>query len=267
MKIFALLLIPYMFYCGSLFFYQRKILFPVHLIPKPPLNLNIGIKYEIIPINIGNLKSEAWYMPVNNNKEKPCPVVIFAHGNAELIDFWPQSLKRFNSMGISVLLVEYPGYGRSKSSPSKKNIDKIFLEAYDIICKRKDVDTSKIILVGRSLGGGAICSLAQKRNSAAIILMSTFANVKLLASKYFVPTVMVRDPFDNLKCVEKYDKPILIMHGKNDEVIPYEHAIILSEASKNGKLITYDCGHNNFPIDENFFWNDVELFIKNIFLR
>ena len=81
-------------------------------------------------------------------------MVIFAHGNGELIDYWPDELKKFNDFGLGVLLVEYPGYGRSDGTPTQKSISEAFEAAYDMLVSRPDVDAERIILFGRSVGGG-----------------------------------------------------------------------------------------------------------------
>lgn len=68
-------------------------------------------------------KIETWFLLPESNQ--PSPAVIFAHGNAEIIDMWPATLNRFTQLGIGVLLVEYPGYGRSKGSPSQRSITEL----------------------------------------------------------------------------------------------------------------------------------------------
>jgi len=94
--------------------------------------------------------------------------MIVGHGNAELIDFCQIDFEPFTYLGLGVLLVEYPGYGRSEGTPSQKSITETFVKAYDTIAARKDVDTEKIILFGRSVGGSAVCALSLERPSAAL---------------------------------------------------------------------------------------------------
>ena len=219
---------------------------------------------EKIWLNTSFGKVEAWFLPPTSGHDKSaCPAVIFAHGNAELIDFCPEKLKNFTELGIGVMLVEYPGYGRSEGTPSQKSITETFLLAYNILITRKDVDPDRIIIFGRSIGGGAACALAAKRPSAALILNSTFISTHSLASKYFIPRFLIRDPFDNLTIISSYSKPVLIIHGKYDEIIPYTHGVALYNAAKNGKMVTYNCGHNNCPPDWKSFWRDIEFFLKS----
>jgi len=167
-------------------------------------------------------------------------------------------------MGIGVLLIEYPGYGRSEGSPSQKNISHAFNAGYDYLVSRKDVDPNRIILFGRSVGGGAVCALASNKPSAALILQSTFTSVRSFASSFLAPGFLVRDPFDNLAVVSTYTSPILIIHGKNDDIIPFSHGKALYEKCLKGKLIVYDCSHNDCPPDYVIFWKDIETFLTNI---
>lgn len=239
---------------------QRQVMFPRGLIEVPSEDPHIP-DLERIWINTSFGKVETWFLP-SPRGSKPAPAVIFAHGNGELIDFWPQELKIFNRLGIGLLLVEYPGYGRSEGSPSQASIEETFVAAYDMLVARKDVDASRIILFGRSLGGGAVCALAAQRPSAALILMSTFISARSFAAKYLAPGFLVRDPFDNLAAVKTYPGPVLIIHGKFDEVIPYRHGVSLFQAASRGKMITYESGHNDCPPRWDTFWRDVESFLR-----
>jgi pimeloyl-ACP methyl ester carboxylesterase len=218
---------------------------------------------EKLWINTSFGKTEAWFLPPESkNKSTPAPAVIFGHGNGELIDLWPDELKKFNRFGIGVFLVEYPGYGRSEGTPSQKNIREAFNNAYNVLIEREDVDPAKIILFGRSLGGGAVCLLAAERSSAALILMSTFTGTRSFAKKYLVPSFLVRDPFDNLAVVRHYSGPVLVVHGRFDEVIPYSHGIALHKAAPRAAMITYACDHNDCPPDWEIFWRDIEAFLS-----
>ena len=254
----------YVVYSILMFVMQRVMLFPRGMIGAPPGPPPKIKGMETLWLNTKAGKVESWYLPpVQKSDDRAVPVVIFAHGNGELIDFWPQELNRFNEMGIGLLLVEYPGYGRSEGKPSEASISDTFLTAYDLISKRSDIDPGRIILLGRSLGGGAVCIIAANRPTAAMILMSAFTSVTAFAPRYLAPKFLVRDPFDNLSVVKSYPHPILIIHGNRDEVIPYRHGRILYQAAKSAKMITYPSGHNDCPPDWSVFWKDVESFLRN----
>jgi len=263
LKIGVSLLALYAGYCSLLFLVQRHMLFPRAMIPEiPEAARRVKSPLESIWIQTYFGKVEAWLLkPEMPAGSQPAPLVIFAHGNAERIEHCAQELAPFTQWGIGVLLVEYPGYGRSEGTPSQASIAETFLSAYDLMTQRQDIDASKIILYGRSIGGGAICSLLKERPAAAVLLMSTFKSVRSFAPRYLVPTFLVRDPFDNLSAIRNYEGPLWIGHGKHDEVIPYAHGIALKEAAPHARFNSYDCGHNDCPPDGRIYWQDLESFL------
>ena len=269
LKFFFWLLIVYASYCAFLFLIQRNILYPRHLIPSSSSFSKQHIPgLEKLWVDTQFGKIEAWFIPAATVPVgKPYPAVIFGHGNGELIDFWAEELKHFSELGLGLLLVEYPGYGRSSGKPSQDSISAAFVAAYDLLAARKEIDSARIVFFGRSLGGGAVCALAEKRASAALMLMSTFTSVKALPTRYLFPKFLVRDPFDNLTVVRGYSGPILIIHGRHDEVIPFSHGLKLHRAAKNSKMIVYVAGHNDCPPDWNVFWKDIETFLKVILCK
>ena len=255
----------YLAYCGLLFVVQRQIMFPRSLIPAPSVSAQNIAGLEIIWLETEFGKVESWLIPpASAAPSQPAPAVIFAHGNGELIDYWPAELNAFTRLGLAVLLVEYPGYGRSAGAPSQKSITEVFLSAYDVLTARKDIDPSRIVLFGRSLGGGAVCALAAKRPAKALILMSTFTSVRSFAIRYLVPKFLIRDPFDNLAVVASYAGPILILHGKHDSIIPFLHGTQLHAAAANSKFIAYDAGHNDCPPNWPVFWQDLEKYLRDV---
>ncbi len=254
----------YAFYCGLLFVLQRRILFPRGLIHRAMQSESEIAGLEKIWLDAGYGPVAAWLMPpVAARESAPAPAMIFAHGNGELIDFWPAELTGFTRLGIAVLLVEYPGYGTSAGLPSQKSITRTFIAAYDELASRRQIDPSRIVFFGRSLGGGAVCALARHRPAAALILLSTFTGVRPFAKRFLFPSFLVRDPFDNLAFVKGYPGPVLIGHGRDDEVIPFSHGRTLYEAAANGKMIVYEAGHNDCPPDWNGFLRDAADFLED----
>jgi len=263
-KTIAWLFISYCIYCILLFLMQRAVLFPRGRIPQPAVpDIKITALEKIwLETRYGNI--ESWYFPPAHRRSPlPAPAVIFGHGNAELIDYWPEPLKNFSRLGIALLLVEYPGYGRSGGTPSEQSIRCTFVAAYDALVSKKTIDPSRIVLFGRSLGGAAVCTLALERPSAAMILMSTFTSVRAMASKFGMPGFLVRDPFNNLEAVERYRQPLLVIHGWHDSIIPPVHGAKLHAAAKNSTFVTYPAGHNDCPPDWNLFWKDIESFLSD----
>jgi len=243
-RFLALIVFGYLLYGLMVFVFQRHVLFPRHAIgsssPARPADA------RVLWIDMaGGPPVEAWFLPPLKQVAEPFPLVIYAHGNAERIDDFPEELTFFREKGMGLLLVEYPGYGRSGGSPSQQGITEAFVRAHDQVVQWPNVDPRRVVFFGRSLGGGAVCALSHQRRPAAMILMSTFTSVRAFASRFFAPGFIIRDPFDNIAALKAYDGPVLIVHGNRDEVIDYRHALALSSANPRSHLVTLPCGHND----------------------
>lgn len=243
---------------------QRDIIFPRHYtVPDPGVIDRVsGLTSWWLEIEDG-ARVEAFFLPALNSHATPAPAVIFAHGNAELIDDWAEALEPWRRLGFHVLLPEYRGYGRSGGEPGQDAIAADLARFHDRLATTPGIDPERIVLHGRSLGGGALCTLAAQRRPAALILQSTFTSVTALARAMGIPGFVVSDPFDNLAVVRRYDGPTLVMHGLHDELIPVSHAHALLAAAAHGRLITWPCGHNDGPPDPEAWWDDLRTFVTD----
>jgi uncharacterized protein len=247
-----------------LFFGQRELLYPgQHRHPaQDPAGSVPGLQVYWTPTSAGRI--EAWYLPpLAHPVDGPAPALIFAHGNGEIIDDWINVLTGFRQRGIGVMLVEYPGYGRSDGSPSEDSITTAMVAAYDVLAKRPDIDPRRIVAYGQSLGGGAACAWTRQRSIAALILQSTFTSVRTFAKHYLMPEFLVRDPFDNLETLRGYPGPVLIIHGQHDELIPFEQGVALAQEAAHSTLRLYDCGHWCWYPDTLPFWSDAVQFLAS----
>ena len=262
LRIVAFGVLFYAVYSGYYFFMQRSIIYPRHIIRVPPDISGSFPGLERIWLETASGRVESWFLPtLDSSMQSPGPAMIVAHGNAELIDYWPPIVQEIREMGVSVLLVEYPGYGRSEGTPGEASLTEAFITAYDSLLSKPEVDAARIVLFGRSVGCGVICALAGKRSSAAMILMSPFSSISSLASDYYLPGFLAKDKFDNLNLIRSYDSPVLFVHGRRDRIIPYRHSEKLLSASLDGELITYERGHNDLIDDWSRFWNEVRPFL------
>ena len=114
---------------------------------------------------------------------------------------------------------------------------------------------------GRSLGGGIACGLAAIRSPQAMILESTFARLADMAWQYLMPSFLVLDEYNNQQVLAHYERPVLIMHGTEDKLIPFSHAQRLQDAAKLGQLIPRVCGHNNCLADTTY-WQTIETYLR-----
>ena len=250
-KTVIILVVLYLLYALLLFIFQRWLIYPGQFIkqnPQPSYVVRGITGIRRIWLNTGqNGKTEAWYRAPEEKDTLALPLVIFAHGNYELIDDNLEVMLALNKMGCAVLSVEYPGYGRSQGKPSKETIVGTFLAAYDRIKNELENTPQRIIGYGRSLGGGAVCALAQQRHLDALILQSTFARLRDFTAGYFVPPFLLRDDFDNLQIVKNFRGPMLLLHGRKDEVIPFSQGKRLAGINPSARFVATSYGHNDFP--------------------
>lgn len=246
--------VAYGCYAALLFLGQRLILYPGRMFrvrPQPPAVAGL----EQLWLDTGRDRVEAWFLPgAGYHPERRQPLLIFFHGNGEVIDFLPRQLAGARALGMGVLLVEYPGYGRSGGSPSERAITATAEAAFTAAARRHDVDPSRIVLFGRSLGSGAACALAGRQPVRALILQSPFISVRAFAGQFFLPGFLVRDRFDNRAALERFRGPVLIFHGRRDNVIPFHHGRELARTVPGARFLELDCTHNDCPPDPASFW-------------
>lgn len=167
-------------YFAALYFAQRSLLFPA---PTGQLPRDSG-RAEIVHLAVDGGVAVSLFLAPTTKANGPAPLVLFTHGNAELADDWVTAFEEMNRWGWAVLLVEYPGYGRSPGAPSEESINGAVLAAYDWAQRNPRIDSTRIIPYGRSLGGGAAVRLATDRHTPALILESSFTSVREFAARF-----------------------------------------------------------------------------------
>lgn len=250
--------------CAVLYFYQDHMVFPTDMAPEP---LRQVADPGIVPLRLdlaGGGQVEAWFVPAPGiTPEQAGPLVVFCHGNAELIDYQDEIVRGYHALGCSVMMPEYRGYGRSAGTPSQKAIRDDSVRFYDQVITRPEVDTTRIVFHGRSLGGGVAADLAAQRRPAALILESTFTSVAAMAHRYGVPSFLAKHPFRTDRVILHLDAPVLIFHGTRDDIIPVKHGRRLHAIRPDAVYIEYDCAHNDFPGRGNrdAYWAEIARFL------
>ncbi len=264
MRLVLLIALAYLGYVGLFFALQRKILFPgASMAPLGSVSRASIPGLEVIWLEGDGFRSEAWYIPPDDaSGDRPAPALIFTHGNAEFIDDWVRWLRPLADMGLGVLLVEYPGYGRSEGRPTEASVLAATVAAYDRLAARPDVDGGRIVALGRSVGGGPAAGLSRVRPLAALVLQSTFVSVGSMVRGRLLPSFLALDPMDNLAAVSAYGGPVLVLHGTRDEIIPFRHGERLAAAAPRGRLVPLDCSHNDCPPSWPEYWAEIEGFLE-----
>lgn len=194
-----------------------------------------GMAYEDVEITTEDkLKLHGWFIPV----EAANQVVLFFHGNAGNISHRGGSLEIFHQLGLSTLIVDYRGYGRSEGSVSEQGFYRDARAAWQYLIEDKGYQNREIIIFGRSLGGAVASHLAAEVESRALILESSFTSVRDMAH-HAMPIisrlVYLRYNFDTESIIKRVRSPLLLMHSREDEIVPYPLGQKLFEAANNPK--------------------------------
>jgi pimeloyl-ACP methyl ester carboxylesterase len=171
--------------------------------------------------------------------------ILFSHGNGEDLGDLQHFLPVLRDAGFSLLAYDYRGYGMSsRRTPTERRAYEDLAAAYDHLTGPLGVPPERIILHGRSLGGGIASHLASRRPAAGLVLESTFV------SAFRVPITRPLFPFDRFATAARLRDvhyPVLVIHGTRDEVVPFWHGPALLEAANPPRTHFWveGAGHNN----------------------
>lgn len=210
----------------------------------------IGLAFEPVTIRTSdNVDLDGWYVPADN----PRGVLLFFHGNAGNISHRLDSLKIFNDLGLDTLIFDYRGYGRSGGTVSEPGLKRDAEAAWRYLTVERGVPADQIVLFGRSLGAGVAAGLASElattQSPAGLILESGFISVPDLGAELY-PWLPVRllsrlqfPTADHLKAVSS---PVLVVHSRDDEIIPFAHGeALFAAAGEPKRFLELSGGHNN----------------------
>lgn len=275
----SLLGIAYVCVCTLACSMQERLIFPREMAawaargpndPPPP-----GVEDWWISADSGDRVPAYWMTPPG--RERPAsgwPVLVIFHGNGEVIDRNHRELAAALALreGVAVLIPEYRGYGRAGGAPGQAAIAADMRAFAEKLKSRDDVDPSRIVYFGRSLGGGVAWDLARTHRPRAVITQSTFTSIRAMAARSFIPGFLVRHPFDNAGAIREINVPVLLFHGSRDGVVPVSHSRRLAELARAAhpgrlvRLVEEDADHNDFPRDERAmetqlvaFWREIGL--------
>jgi fermentation-respiration switch protein FrsA (DUF1100 family) len=217
------------------YFYADKIIF------QPPPS-SYRDSNQIIKLVTGNgEKISAIYLPNNAGVRY---TILYSHGNAEDIGQLVPMLEEIRDMGFAVFAYDYRGYGTSSGTPSEEHVYLDADAAYNYLINDLHIPAARIIAMGRSLGGAVAIDLAHKRQLGGLIVESSFVTAFRLMTR--VP-LFPFDKFTNLSKLKQVHCPVLVVHGKDDEVVPFWHGERLFQQANEPKRSYWvdGAGHNN----------------------
>jgi fermentation-respiration switch protein FrsA (DUF1100 family) len=171
-------------------------------------------------------------------------LMYYHHGNGEDLQSCLPRLEALKEAGYSVLAWDYPGYGTSTGKPTEKSVQEFALQIWETIPERFGYAHDKVILYGRSVGGGPALWLASQQKAAGVIAEGTFTSIFRVGLPV---NILPWDIFDNLKYVQSLKCPSLFIHGTNDQTVPFSHAVELHKKATGPKFFTWinDGQHND----------------------
>jgi fermentation-respiration switch protein FrsA (DUF1100 family) len=170
----------------------------------------------------------AWYL----RAKKPIASAIFCHGNTGNISTVAEIMPHLLDAGYNVLLFDYRGFGLSSGRPSLRGVVEDGLTASSFHEKIRPHNLPSI-LYGFSLGGAIAAQVLREHPFDGLILQSTFTSLPDMTKVTFPRTplhLFAGDLFNTLRVVRHLNVPFLIMHGTDDEVVPFSMAQTLYEA-------------------------------------
>ncbi|MCC6578832.1 MAG: alpha/beta hydrolase [Phycisphaeraceae bacterium] len=239
----------YVAWWAALYFMQDELLFPGKSLPVPARTLRFPNAKVIVTNLPDGGQAEAWLIPgIGVDDQHPGPMVMYFHGNAELIDYLDDVILAYWQRGISVLLPEYRGYGRVSGEPSQQALREDCLQFFDIAMEQPMVDRNRIVFHGRSLGSAVAVDLASYRKPAGLVIESAFTSMVELAHDLAAPGFLVRNPYLTDQVLPLLHVPTLIMHGADDDIIPVKYGRKLAALTPDAAYVELKAGHNDLAM-------------------
>lgn len=213
-----------------------------------------GLAWEPVTLETEDgLALDAWWLPA----DRPRGTVLFFHGNAGNISHRLDSLAQFHRLGLSGLILDYRGYGASEGRPSEAGTARDARAAWHWLMAAGHVP-GEVVLFGRSLGAGVAAELAAALSDrgtppGAVILESSFRSVPKLGQRLypFLPARwLARLEYDVERQVTRIDAPLLVIHSRDDEIIPFDEGrAVYAAAGEPKALLVIRGGHNSGFLD------------------
>ena len=206
----------------------------------------IGLNYEDVSLTTSDNESlHGWYIPAVDSRG----VLLFFHGNAGNISHRLDSLKIFHELGLDTLIIDYRGYGQSTGKASEQGTYLDAQAAWDYLINSRGIPADRIIVFGRSLGGAVGAWLGVQHTPAAVIIESSFTSGVDMAHRLypFLPVRLItRLHYPVADYAARLDCPVLVVHSRHDEIIPFTMGqAIYAAVKQQKKFLELRGDHNN----------------------
>ncbi len=219
---------------------QRRLLYVPAGAP-PPVHEVLPSAEAVRLSTSDGLVLDAWWLPGG-----PTAVVVLP-GNAGNRAGRAPLARDLGALGVSVLLVDYRGYGGNPGSPSE---DGLVADGHAALAWAEDrPGIEHVVLFGESLGAAVAIAVATERPPAALVLRSPFTSVVDVARAHYgpVPGVLVRDRFPSERRIGELDVPVLVLATERDEVVPFAQSRRVAQAADDARLVRIPAAGHNDP--------------------
>ncbi len=234
----------YLTFAGFLFIFQSHyIYYPERVLSVTPHS--IGLQFESVSFETTDgVQLSGWFVP----SESARGVILFCHGNAGNISHRLDSIQIFHQLGLDVFIFDYRGYGQSEGKPTEQGTYKDAEAAWRYLIEERQVKPNEVIIFGRSLGGAVASWLAQSHTPGGLILESTFTSLPDVAAglyPYLPVRLLLRFEYNTAEYLGRVNCPVLIVHSRDDEIMPFSHGRRLFDmASEPKKFLEISGTHN-----------------------
>lgn len=198
--------------------------------------------------------------------------ILYFHANAEDIALsynFVNNLREY--LMVNVLIVEYPGYGVYTGSPCEETICEDALMVYECLVEEIGVERKNIIAMGRSIGSGPATYLASKREVGGLVIVSGYTSIRDVASDMVGEFVsgFLKERFPNKEHIKRVTSPVMIIHGKQDELISHAHAEELAKncTSQVDLHLSEEMKHNSYSLMKDLIHPLLAFFGKHNFYK
>lgn len=251
LKVLAALVIVYALIVLLAWRFQERIAFPGPSGPLPsPADAGVP-DGEIISVTTEDgVELRGWYLPPNPAPPEGgrAPGLIWFYGNMETIGGIAPVLREFRPPGIGMVVLDYRGYGESAGAPTEAGVYRDAETAWHFLATRPEIDSARIAVYGRSIGSAVALYLATQRPVRAIVLESAFTSGREMADKHYgmLPSWLLQLRLDNRERAERITAPLLVFHGTDDWIAPFEMGRAVARAGRAELFVPIEgAGHND----------------------
>ncbi len=247
------------------FFQKKYIYYPSkEIITTPGLK---GMEYEDVYFDSSDgVRLNGWFFPPEDMRRGE--TVLFCHGNADNISYFIDDVKMLTDLGLGVFVFDYRGYGRSGGDQSETGTYFDAEAAWNWLTKEKKIPQHRIIILGRSLGGAIAAWLAKEHKPRALFLETAFTSIEDIASEthpYIPVKRFLRYKYSTLDYLLKVKSPVLIVHSKEDTVVPFIHGQkLFAAAGEPKRFLELSGAHRNCFFESVTLYTDgIKAFLKD----